>query len=305
MIRENIIEVTEMWSRPSYDQRLSDKFRKLTVKFQRAFQVVTKREAIEYDLFNDERLPSQGTSFSTNFPFVYCDGVNTQRISPIFWIAIYDYTGELAPLEDGTTDNPLLAPPRLNWDDIETEEEIDEDWDGNPIQTVNGEPIVGVTTPIPDQTLTVQRNVLLFNSYVQARYRRAVNSDLFAGWAPGTARLTKFAAVNVTTKEQAYWEVTAQFQFRFPYRTTAEKAWYSRRRHEGYYERIQLPGPGNTGTKIVRAVDGNKEPVTKPVLLDAQGFRIQTDEPGQPVVANWLEFKKFDTLPFNALGLLT
>lgn len=296
-----VLDVTESWSRPTYSLNSSDKFRKLTVKFQRAFQVITKPEAIEYDLLNDSRLPSQGDSFSDRYPFIYCDGNSLQRIGLIYWIATYDYSGELA-LKEGE-DNPLFAPPRIDWDDVETDEEIDEDWDGNPIQTVNGEPIEGVTVPIPDQTVTIKRNMLLFNSYVQARYRRAVNSDIFLDWPPGTARITKYAASNVTTKDQAYWEITAQIQFRFPYRTTAEKAWYSRNRHEGYYERIDLSGPG-AGSRIVRAVDGNKEPVTKPVLLDENGYRIPAGEPGQAVQAIWLEFKRFDQLPFNALGLL-
>ena len=296
-----VLDVTESWSKPTFSQNSSDKFRKLNVKFQRSFQVITKPEAVEHDLFTDPRLPSQGDSFSDRYPFVYCDGNNLQRLGLIYWIATYDYSGELA-LKEGE-DNPLFAPPRVDWDDVETDEEIDEDWDGNPIQTVNGEPIEGVTTPIPDQTVTIKRNMLLFNSYVQARYRRAVNSDTFLDWPPGTGRIIKYAASNVTTKEQAYWEITAQIQFRFPYRTVPEKAWYSRNRHEGFYERVDLAGPG-AGSRVVRAVDGNKEPVTKPVLLDAQGYRIPAGEPGQAVQAYWLEFKRFDVLPFNALGLL-
>lgn len=301
---DKVLDVTESWSRPSYDQTLSDNFRKLTVKFQRAFQIVTTPDCIEFDIFSDERLPSEGEPFSDQYQFVYCDRIALQRLSLIYWIATCDYTGELAPKDGNNTENPLFAPPRIDWDDVETDEEIDEDWDGNPIQTANGEPIEGVTAPIPDQTVTIRRNMLVFNSYVQARYRRAVNSDTFLDWPPGTARMVKLAASNVTTKEQAYWEITAQIQFRFPYRTTPEKAWYSRKRHEGYYERVQISGPGNAGTKVVRAVDGNKEPVTKPVLLDANGFRIPGGEPGQAVQAHWLEFKRFDSLPFNALGLL-
>lgn len=303
MQNENVLEVTESWSRPSYDQRLTDNFRKLTVKFQRAYQVVTKPEAVEYDIFTDERVPTQGDAFSLLYRYVYCDGASLERISPIYWIATFDYSGELSAIDGENKENPLFAPPRIDWDDVESEEEIDEDWDGNPIQTVNGEPMEGIKTPIPDQTVTIRRNMLLFNSYVQARYRRAVNSDLFLGWPPGTARLIKFSASNVTSKEQTYWEITAQIQFRFPYRTTPEKAWYARARHEGYYERIDLSGPG-LGSRIVRAVDGNKEPVTKPVLLDANGYRIPASEPGQAVTAHWLEFKRFDSLPFNALGLL-
>lgn len=304
MQNENVLEVTESWSRPSYDQRLTDNFRKLTVKFQRAYQVVTKPEAVEYDIFTDDRVPTQGDAFSLLYRYVYCDGVSLERISPIYWIATFDYSGELSAIDGENKENPLFAPPRIDWDDVESEEEIDEDWDGNPIQTVNGEPMEGIKTPIPDQTVTIRRNMLLFNSYVQARYRRAVNSDSFLGWPPGTARLIKFSASNVTTKDQAYWEITAQIQFRYPYRTVPERAWYARARHEGYYERIDLTGPG-LGSRIVRAVDGNKEPVTKPVLLDANGYRIPASEPGQAVTAYWLEFKRFDSLPFNALGLLT
>jgi hypothetical protein len=97
-----------------------------------------------------------------------------------------------------------------------------------------------------------------------------------------------------------YWEITAQIQFRYPYRTTPDKAWYARVRHEGFYEKI------NVGTKkaIVRAVDGNKEPMTRKVLLDNNGYRLQPPAEGEQQNAVWLEFKLYDSLPFNALGLL-
>jgi hypothetical protein len=126
---------------------------------------------------------------------------------------------------------------------------------------------------------------------------------LFLGWPPGTAKLVKLSASNVVTKELAYWEVTGQVRFRFPYRTTPEKAWYKRVMHKGYNERIELSGPG-AGTAIVRAVDDNKEPVTKEVLLDARGFRIPEAAEGEVQIAHWLEFKLYDSLPYSALGLI-
>ena len=300
-MRPNILEVTLMWSAPAYSITTSDNFRKTNAKFQKVFQVVTKPEAVAADLYFDERFPSPADSFSEDFPFVAAEAMSVDQISPIFWMATVDYNGEIAYEEGQSDPSPLFAPPRIDWDDVETEEETDEDFDGKPIQTKNKEPIEGVAALIPDQTVTIKRNLLLFNPFVQARYRRSVNSDLFLGWPPGTAKLVKLSASNVVTKELTYWEVSGQVRFRFPYRTTPEKAWHKRVRHEGYYERVTASGGS---TKIVRAVDDNKEPMTRKVLLDAQGFRLAEAAEGEEQIAHWLEFKLYDSLPYNALGLI-
>jgi hypothetical protein len=56
---------------------------------------------------------------------------------------------------------------------------------------------------------------------------------------------------------------------------------------------------GGTGYKarIVRAVDSNGEPTTKPVLLKANGFR-ETN----PANAVWIETEKYPPLPYSTLG---
>jgi hypothetical protein len=303
-----IVEYSLMWSKPTTSASASDNFRKFQIKLQRAYQCVTTPDETESGVYNGtdlqgNQLPQLGARFGLDYPFAYADNISIERPSPILWIVTVDYTGELGPGDSNNENNPLFAPPRIDWDDVETEQEIDEDFDGNPIQTINGEPIEGVKALIPDQTVSIKRNMLLFNPYVQARYRRAVNSDIFLGWPPGTAKLMKLSASNVPNDQGGYWEVSAQIQFRYPYRTTPERAWYSRVRHEGYYERVELSGPG-AGTKVVRAVDSNKEPVTKPVLLDESGFRIPGVEPGEVQTAHWLEFKLYDSLPYAALGLL-
>jgi hypothetical protein len=298
------LEVTEMWSKPAHDVRLEDNFRKLTVKLQRAYQITSTPNAVEWDIYQATGIPAAGSSFSEDFPFVYADGASLERISPVLWMMTIDYNGEIAPgIDPEEPNNPIMAPPRIDWDDVESEEEIDEDFDGKPIQTVNREPIEGVKALIPDQTVSIKRNMISFSPYVQARYRRAVNSDNFLGWPPGTAKLMKFSASNVFGEIGGYWEITAQIRFRYPYRTTAEKAWYARVRHEGFYEKIDLSGPG-AGTRIVRAVDGNKEPMTRKVLLASDGYRLPVPAEGEEQIANWLEFKLYDSLPFNALGLL-
>jgi hypothetical protein len=303
-----IIEYSLMWSKPTTSASASDNFRKFQIKLQRAYQCVTSPDETESGVYNGtdlqgNQLPQLGARFGLDYPFAYADNISIERPSPILFIVTVDYTGELGPGDSNNENNPLFAPPRIDWDDVETEQEIDEDFDGSPIQTINGEPIEGVKALIPDQTVAIKRNMLLFNPYVQARYRRAVNSDIFLGWPPGTAKLMKLSASNVPNDQGGYWEVSAQIQFRYPYRTVPERAWYSRVRHEGYYERVELSGPG-AGTKVVRAVDANKEPVTKPVLLDASGFRIPGVEPGEVQTAHWIEFKLYDSLPYSALGLL-
>ena len=312
-----IVEYSLMWSKPTTSASASDNFRKYQIKLQRAYQCVTSPDETESGVYNGtdlqgNQLPQLGARFGLDYPFAYADNISIERPSPILWIVTVDYTGELGPGDSNNENNPLFAPPRIDWDDVESEQEIDEDFDGNPIVTLNGEAIEGVKALIADQTVSIKRNMLLFNPYVQARYRRAVNSDIFLGWPPGTAKLMKLSASNVPNDQGGYWEVTAQIQFRYPYRTTPENAWYARVRHEGYYEAIEVfskdpngdPIPGTGVVKIVRAVDKNKEPMTKPVLLDEEGFRMPVADRGQPQPAHWLEFKLYDSLPYSALGLL-
>jgi hypothetical protein len=298
------LKVTEMWSKPTYDVRVEDKVKKFVIKLQRCFQITSTPDTTEYEIYEAPGIPAAGSSFSEQFLYVYCDGAALERVSPVLWMMTVDYNGEMGPGSDNeeTSNNPIFAPPRIDWDDVEQELEVDEDYDGNPIQTANKEPIEGVKAGIADQTVMIKRNMVSFSPYVQARYRRATNSDTFLGWPPGTAKITKLSASLVHSETMGYWEITAQIQFRYPYRTTPDKAWYARVRHEGFYEKIDVAG--QTNGRIVRAVDGNKEPMTRKVLLDKKGYRIPPAADGEQQTAIWLEFKLYDSLPYNALGLL-
>lgn len=298
-----VLQVSKMWSKTTSDATVTDNLRKFSVNFQEAYQVTCTPDTTELEIYQAPGIPPAGSSFP-NFPFVLADKAQLQRVSPIYWIVTISYSGEIGPSEGGGDgesqpfSSPINAPPRIDWDDVETQEEIDEDFDGKPIQTANKEPIEGVKALFADQTVTIRRNMLFFSPYIQARYRRATNSDEFLGWPPGTAKLMKLSASNVIDKTIGYWEVNAQIQFRYPYRTTPDKAWYARVRHEGYYERVDMTGP-SASSRIVRAVDGNKEPVQRKVLLDEEGYRLA--DGADPY---WLEIKLYDSLPFNALGLL-
>jgi len=284
-----------MWSRTASSARLEDNFRKLTCSFKECFQVVCSYDAEAIEIYSATdpttgvHIPLRGDTYPGTTS-IYARTVSPQRVSPIMWLVDVDYEGWIGP--GGPEDHPLNAPPILDYDWIESEEEIDEDFDGYPIVNANYEPIEGVKTEIYDLVLNIQRNFATYNTFALAPYNRATNSDNFNGWPPGTARV-KTKAKQVLTDFAGYWQVSASVRFRYPYRTTAAKAWYSRVRHEGFYVRP------TAGGVIVRACDGYQRPVNKKILLKADGTR-ETD----PNNAYWLEIKKLDSLPFSALGLL-
>lgn len=286
--------VDKMWSKTSTDANYSDNFRRLDIGFEEAYQVLHDPNEPLLNIYQAQGIPAAGSAFP-GFPFVVAESASIETVSPIFSIVSIKYAGEIGPGGPNNEPSPLFAPPKIDWDDVETEEEIDEDWLGKAIETKNGEPYKGLKRPVPDQTVTIRRNFATFNPYVQARYRQAVNSDTFLGWPAGTARMVKFAASNVIDRTLGYWEVTCTIQFRYPYKTTPAKAWYKRVIHEGLYERV---GSG-ASERIRLAQDGDGKDVNKPVLLDLNGRRLAAG--ANPV---WLEFQIFDNLPFTALGLL-
>ena len=303
-----VISVTKMYSKVGGDFSLTDNFRTAEANLQDAYQVFTTPDATIDDVLQANGIPAAGSSYSSDYPYVFAETARPQRISPVYWIVNLAYRGEIK-LGSGSgssnpSQSPLLTPAKIDWDDVETELEIDEDVEGKPIVTRNGEAINGVKRLFADQTVTIRKNMLFFSPYIQAAYRQSVNADLFLGWPPGTGKMTKFSASSVKSPDVGgggYWEVSATIQFRYPYRTTPEKAWYARVRHEGFYKRA-FTQVGRT-TQTVRAMRGG-EPVAKPVLLDENGFQLADVEPPSTVQAHWLEFKLYNPLPYGALGLL-
>lgn len=288
-----IQSVDKMWSRSSSDATYSDNFRRLDIGFEEAYQVLHDPNEAKLNIYQAPGIPAAGSSYP-GFPFVIAESAAIESVSPVFSIVTVRYAGQVGPGGPNNEPSPLFAPPKIDWDDVETEEEVEEDWNGNAIRTKNGEQYKGLKRPFADQVVTIRRNFAVFNPYIQARYRQAVNSDTFLGWPPGTARLTKFSASNVIDRNLGYWEVTASVQFRYPYKTTPDKAWYKRVIHEGLWERV-----GTAPNERIRIAQVEGKDVTRPVLLDAEGRRVP--DGGLP---HWLEFQIFDNLPFNALGLL-
>jgi hypothetical protein len=206
---------------------------------------------------------------------------------------VADYEGEIGA--NGEASSPVDNVVNVKWRFSITDEEIDQDINGHPIVTNNGEPIYGVTERIPDFVGTVQKNFLTVNIPAMSSYLRSRNSDTFLGFPPGTVRLMDWEAEQVITNGvPGFWKVNAMVQAREPYNTTPDKAWYKRVRHEGLMVRAFAGAEPEEATNLK-----NKLIATRPILLKEDGTR-ETD----PENAYWLEFETTRALPYSALGLV-
>lgn len=280
-------EAIKMWSRDGGSVTTTDgRFR--TVTFREGWQVICDPGDRTEEAYLAPGLPQTGDLYPGTTSVILKRKI-PNRISPIFFIFELEYEGEIGP--GGLFDSPLNDPAQVRWGKIDYVEDLSEDLSGNAISTVNGEPIVGVTKNFSDLVATIKKNYAAVDLAATHAYLHSVNSDTFLGFAPGTGRMTDFAAEEKVAEgfNGTFWEVTATVQFRWPYRTTADKAWYARVLHEGYRVKV--------GADIIQA-RVNGEPVTSPVLLKSDG----TLEP-DPANAHWLEFQLYNPLPYSALGL--
>lgn len=282
----SVVDVTKMWSRDGGSQAglKNDRFYRQYTRTT-AYQVLvddpdTDINAVE----NASGIPNVGDLYPGS-NIVRVLRKTPTRISPILWQVDVEYEG----------DNSLyLNRPIIRKGSVTSSEPIDQDWNGRAICNVNGEPVEGLSRDVTDTAITITRDFLWINDDLILDYHEATNSDVWYGYSPGRVRLVNHQAEEIFANEQTtvgYWKVTATFIARRGYRVTPDKAWYKRYRNEGFYVK--------SGTRIVRAVDDNKSPVTRPILLKADGTR-ETN----PDNAFFLHSQVYGSLPYNALGFL-
>ena len=256
--------------------------------------------------------PKIGDSHPAIF-FARVRDVQYEQEGPAYGSITAEY--EVPTFDPETGDNPLLTPPDIVWDTVQTEEPIDEDVYGRGIRTVNGEPIEGVTETVFDLSVSITRNLATFNPAAIYLFLNKVNSGPFLGFPPGVALCSSIQASSVADGDFNYFRVTVQFIFRTPYRTTPERAWFKRLRHEGTLIREEIESDTEETREVIRrAVDDDGLPVTQPVPLDERGFEIKapTPPPGGYDAENippelegvFLEFQTKFAVDFNQLGLL-
>jgi hypothetical protein len=228
----------------------------------------------------------------------------------LFYQVSVEYEGK-TPDPNNPAENPLNRPPVISYGSVTQEVEIDFALDvypsrtlvgdSYPIQTINGEPINGVTMPITDLIIIVERNLPSFDPDSITTYTNKVNSQNWFKCPAGTARIMDISARSNFNPDFPYWEATASFQVRRGRGPVPDsRAWWHRTAHQGYLIK------NSAGTKIDYA---KAEPaddfttrgttVAQPVMLDlANGRRLAAGD-GQ-----YVEFKILETIDFNLLNLL-
>lgn len=235
-------------------------------------------------------LPQQGHGHPYS-PFFICRNVAATRVSPILYEVVATYEAATADPDD----NPLNDPPEISYGTTTVDGPVDEDIDGNPIQTVNAEPIKGVTMPFADLTATVTKNIGTFNPFSIYVYVNTVNTTTFMGFPPGTVRCSNISAKKVKGEDFDYFTITVDFAFRKPINTTNARAWWKRVRHEGFKVKETDPFSSEDIYPVAR---DNGVKVTKPVPLKDDGTR-ETDLE----VGHWLEFEVMRTENHNSMNL--
>jgi hypothetical protein len=284
-------EALEMWSKQTGDAASPDG-KQRTVSMTRAFTLTLAPSDPLEIAYLSAGLPLVGDPYPGTL-FVIARSLSAQRLAPALAMVTVSYSGEVGP--GGQSSNPIANETVVTWRGQIADEAIDQDIDGKPIVTVNGEPIDGITERIPDLVATIEKNFASINLPAISAYLRSRNSDTFLGFPAGTARLWEYSASNVISDGVAgFWKVSATIVFREPYNTTPDKCWYKRVRHEGVLVRATA-----AATPQIAFDPVTKTPVTRPILLKADGTR-ETD----PDNAHWLEFETTLELPYAALGLL-
>lgn len=242
-----------------------------------------------FDVLTASGIPKLGDQKGSNNAWV--TNVVPARVSPILVQVVVTYSSFAIDPSD-PTGNPFNARAKVNWVPVKVEGEIDEDADGEPIVTTAGEPVLGIKRTFSDIVAVITQPFPSFNPFTFYDFIDRVNEDEFLGFPPGTGKVESIRAdeqaLEGSTTQIFYYNITAEVAFRNPIRTTTEKAWYNRRVEKGKYVK-------NTNDELVPAmIAGEVSP--SPVYLDANGR--QTTEAN----AIWSEDKIYGTAVFENMG---
>ena len=285
-----VIDVIESWSSMASSQQ--ENSRNHRRGFTVAFDTSSPSNAIQARLATG--IPQRGQSHP-NDPYAVVMSIDSEPLSPV----LYNVTVSYSVKSGGTSgeDSPLDEPWEISLTWASTNEQVDTDIEGNPIENVNGEPFdPPLTMDVDDPVLQITRNQPSFDFTQAWRYRNAINSDSFYGANPGEARMAPITAQRIVEGSLTYWRATYQIRFRLGTDNLggSEKAWQRRLLNQGFKEKVDRDG----ATYIERVLDGQGNPVMEPIKLLETGYRwVEGQEP------YWIYFKLRPSLPFSVFDL--
>jgi len=284
-----VLEVSRMWSKQGVSNDTSDG-RVYTLTQTEGYQVTTTPDGNGAEILSHPDIPKAG-QFVSGYPSVIVRSVKPSRVSPILWVVDVTASGDVSDISA----NPLLQRPVIRRRALMSEEPIDQDYLGQPIATVNGEPILGVTKKIFDMEYSITKNYAFVVDELITQYLDSTNSDTWFGYAPGRAKLVGYSSEEVEWLNEGvrnyYQRVTWDVTVRTPYNTTPAQAWYARTLHQGFLQKYTPQS-----LQAAMAFDGNQHDTTKPVLLKIDGTRELNREN-----AVWLYWQLYNSLPYNSL----
>lgn len=236
----------------------------------------------------DPRLPIEKTRHPM-FPLLFCSGVTMSRKGVLHWEVTANY--QSPPYRD-KENGPLSQPTEVETFTITNEEAVDTDINGRLLTTANNETYQGVTKALSDLGIRLSRNFAFFDPATFYTYINAVNADTFFGFPAGVLRVVNISATQQYYEDFPYASVSVEIHARRPINIPAEKAWWKRIKHEGFYVRAS-----RTSNRITRATDSAGKPVVTPVPLDDYGVKLA--ESADPT---WRFFQIYDTVSFSSMG---
>ena len=183
---------------------------------------------------------------------VDCDATSL----PYLWHVTAQY--DTSRLVDARLDNPLLMPPEVSWGFAQYNRVLTRDLLGTNVVNSSKEwfdPPVEIEDSRP--VLTVIRNETRFDPALAVLYQDAVNSDIFAGQPPRSAKVNAISGARQIDVGFIYYKVTYEIQFR----------------RESYDLFLLDQGFRDADTRIFRdPIDA--APYGHPTLLNGRGRRL-------------------------------
>lgn len=223
----------------------------------------------------------------------------------------------------GSSDNPQLEPPEVEYEFEEVNIPARRDLDGRAFTNSAWQPFTPTPTlPYQRAIFTLSRNELRFNLDTATELSGATNSKPWAGFPKDAVLCMAPRAKMMWRGSFRYWRVT--YRLKFGYRK--ENGIYETFQHEeldqGFWER--RPEFDGMGDPVMDPVFENQQlqnyskiyvggvPATKPVLLNGDGLRqrewrqVNLGQPGEetPIYALipvFLEFRTRRRLDFNKI----
>ena len=307
-----ITSVKETWS--GFEWEADTSRRRATRKWSVAVDDATTDPI---DVQRDSRLPQPGDTFFRNGHFdpnlIAGPAQAKHRSGNPFLIDVtIRYQTKDEDPENDRSVHPLDRPADVRGGFRTGQVAVDEDVEGNPIATFNGETFdPPIQAPLADLRLTITKNEATVDFNADRQYANVVNNREIFNNPAGTVMMrpiqSKLRREQFGDETVVYWRRTYTLDIRRPTGPNefVENAWKKRVLHRGFVVRVEGVNEdangeaqpfdlGNPSDSILEQLQNRDQwpqgPVSQPVKLDAQGFVISPDSEE----ATWLAFQVFD-----------